>query len=257
MSATTVNHTNSTFSLRQIARLAGVLYVIIIVCGMFGGLTRESLFVSGDPVATAQNVIESEGLFRASIMADIIMVLADVAIGVAFFYLLLPVNKGLSLLSAGFRLAQAAALGINLLMLFLVLQFLGGDVTAMGIESAQEQAYVFFNAQFTGYNLGLMFFATSLLIQGYLVYVSGYFPKFLGILLMVASAGYYIDNTASFILPNYADYADIFMMIVMVAFPVELIMALYLLIKGVRSDDVVVNTAAEPTTYTEAQSAIQ
>src|SRR5690606_4497570 len=138
-------------------------------------------------------------------------------------------------------------------MLFIVLQFTGVNVTT----SSTENAYVFFNAHGIGYNLALMFFATSILIQGYLVYVSGYFPKFLGILLIVAAAGYFIDNTASFILPNYADYADTFQMIVMIAFPVELIMALYLLVKGVGSDAVVMDTADEPTTYTEAQPAIQ
>lgn len=249
MSTTNTN----TLSLRQIARMAGILYIVIIVAGMFGGLTRESLLVSGDPMLTAENVIASEGLFRATIFADLIMVLADVAIGVAFFYLLKPVNHGLSLLSAGFRLAQAAALGINLLMLLIVLQFLNGDVTALGTESAQAQAYVFFNAHGLGYNLALMFFAASILIQGYLVYVSGYFPKLLGVLLIVASAGYLIDNTASFILPNYADYADTFQMIVMVAFPVELIMALYLLVKGVRSNAAPADTHIKPA-YVSAQS---
>lgn len=242
MSATTQTNPTNAVSLHQIARIAGVLYIIIIVCGMFGGLTRESLLVSGDPAATVENVTNSEGLFRVTIMADLVMVLADVAIGVAFFYLLKPVNKGLSLLSAGFRLSQAVALGINLLMLFLVLQFAGGDVTA----SSTENAYVFFNAHGIGYNLALMFFATSILIQGYLVYVSGYFPKFLGILLIVASAGYFIDNTASFILPNYADYADTFQMIVMIAFPVELIMALYLLVKGVRDEPESISANLEP-----------
>ncbi|MGC1308484.1 MAG: DUF4386 domain-containing protein [Phormidesmis sp.] len=246
MSATTPIYSTNTISLRQIARIAGVLYIIIIIAGMFGGLTREGLLVSGDPAATAENVIASESLFRASIMADIIMVLADVAIGVAFFYLLKPVNKGLSLLSAGFRLAQAAALGINLLTLFVVLQFLHGDVTALGAENAQAQAYVFFNAHGIGYNLALMFFATSILIQGYLVYISGYFPKFLGVLLIVASAGYFIDNTASFLLPNYADYADTFQMIVMIAFPVELIMALWLLIRGINSNPAPTDTNYEP-----------
>lgn len=235
MSVTTMTNPTNTLSLRQIARIAGVVYLIIIVAGMFGGLTRESLLVSGDPAATADNIIESEGLFRASIVADLAMVLADVAIGVAFFYLLKPVNQGLSLLSTGFRLAQAAALGINLLMLFIVLQFLNGDVATLDSESAQAQAYVFFNAHGIGYNLALMFFAASILIQGYLVFVSGYFPRWLGVLLIVASAGYFIDNIASFVLPNYSDYADTFQMIVMVAFPVELIMALWLLLKGINS----------------------
>jgi hypothetical protein len=237
--------TNNTVSLKQIARIAGVLYIVIIVAGMFGGLTRESLMVSGDVTATAENLISNEGTFRATIMADLIMVLADVGIGVAFYYLLLHVNKGLSLLSAGFRLAQAAALGINLLMLFLAINILNPDL-GIATETAQAQAYVFFNAHAIGYNLALMFFATSIMIQGYLVYVSGYFPKILGILLMIASAGYFIDNTASFILPNYAQYAETFQMIVMIAFPVELIMALYLLIKGVRNKTSDTQQPAQP-----------
>jgi len=56
MSATTQTNPTNTVSLRQIARIAGVLYIIIIVCGMFGGLTRESLLVAGDPAATVENV---------------------------------------------------------------------------------------------------------------------------------------------------------------------------------------------------------
>lgn len=237
---------NNSVSLRQTARIAGVLYIVIIVAGMFGGLTRESLLVSGDPAATVANVTGSEMLFRATIMADLIMVLADVAIGVAFFYLLKPVNEGLSLLSAGFRLAQASALGINLLMLFIVLQFVSGDVAVLGTEGTQAQAYVFFNAHGIGYNLALMFFAASLLIQGYLVFVSGYFPRWLGLLLIIAAAGYLIDNTASFLLPNYADYADTFQMMVMVAFPIELMMALYLLLRGVRNGATPQTTSVEP-----------
>lgn len=242
MTATNLNQTTNTMSLRQIARIAGMLYIVIIVAGMFGGLTRESLLIAGDPAATVENVTTSEGLFRATIMADLVMILADVAIGVAFFYLLKPVNQGLSLLAAAFRLAQAAALGINLLMLFIVLQFTGGDVTTSSIENA----YVFFNAHGIGYNLALMFFAVSLTIQGYLVFVSGYFPRWLGVLLIIAAAGYLIDNTASFILPNYADYADTFQMIVMIAFPVELIMALYLLVKGVRTENTPAVANVEP-----------
>ena len=241
-------------AMRQIARIAGVLYLIIIAAGMFGGLTRESLLVSGDAVATAENILESEGLFRASITADLIMVLADVAIGVAFFYLLLPVHKGLSLLSAAFRLAQAAALGINLLTLFIVLQFLNGDAAASVTGDAQAQAYIFFKAHGVGYNLALMFFATSLLIQGYLVYISGYFPKILGVMLIIASAGYYVDNIASFVLPNYTEYADTFQMVVMVAFPVELIMALWLLVKGVRGKSAAASGGALTQDYAGAHA---
>ncbi|NDJ87351.1 MAG: DUF4386 domain-containing protein [Chloroflexi bacterium] len=239
MSAITSSNPTHQLPLRQIARIAGVLYIIIIVAGMFaGGFVRPELLVKGDVAATAENIIASEGLFRASIVADLAMIIADVAIAVAFYYLLKPVNQGLSLLSAVFRLAQAATLGINLLMLFFVLQLLSGEVytPVLGEETVQAQAYLFLTAHSIGYKLALMFFAFSILIQGYLLYVSGYFPKILGGLMVVAAAGYFIDNMATFILPNYDDYAATFEMIVMIALPVELGMALWLLIKGIRTE---------------------
>jgi hypothetical protein len=242
--------THATTSLLRIARIAGVLYLIIIAAGMFGGLVRSSLLVPADAAATAANILASEGLFRASIIADLAMILADVGIAIAFFYLLKPVNQGLSLLSAAFRMAQAATLGLNLLMLFFVLQLLTGGVylTALGTEGVQAQAYLFLTAHGIGYNLALMFFAFSIIIQGYLLYVSGYFPKFLGVLMFVAAAAYLINNLASFILPNYADYAATFEMIVMIALPVELIMALWLLVKGIRNNAVPPRSSLEPAT---------
>ena len=227
----------ATLSLRHIARIAGVLYLIIIVAGMFAeGYARPGLVVPGDAAATANNIIASEGLFRMSIVSDLIMIMSDVAIGLVFYILLWPVNRALSLLAALFRLAQAATLGINLLMLFFVLQLLSGAdyLTVLGRDQVYAQSFLFLNAHSIGYKIALVFFAFSILIQGYLLYISGYFPKILGILVIVASMGYFVDNFATFILPDYDAYADIFEMIVMTsALTGELVLCLWLLVKGI------------------------
>ena len=235
-----MNTTNqsSPISLRQLARIAGVLYLIIIVAGMFAqGYARPSLFVAGDAAATAQKIIASEGLFRMSIVSDLIMIMSDVAIGLVFYVLLKPVNRALSLLTALFRLAQAATLGLNLLLLFIVLQLLSGAdyLAVLGTEQLYAQAYLFLIAHGIGYKIALVFFAFSILIQGYLLYQSGYFPKLLGILVIAASLGYFVDNFATFMLPNYDAYADIFEMIVMTsALTGEVALCLWLLIRGIR-----------------------
>lgn len=224
-------------AMQRLARIAGILYLIIIVGGMFaGGFARPSLLVVGDATATASNIIAAEGLFRASILADLAMIMADVAIGVVFYYLLKMVNQRLSLLSALFRLAQAATLGINLLMLLIALQILTGDLymTALGTEAANALAYLFLVAHDIGYKLALVFFAFSILIQGYLLYVSGYVPRILSVLLMIASVTYLAYSLASFALVDYDTYATLFeMILVFIALPAELLLALWLLIKGV------------------------
>ena len=248
----TISNTTTAQNLRSLARVAGVLYLIIIVGGMYAGGVRPTLIIPDDPAATAANIIGAEGLFRSTILADLAMIMADVAIGVAFYYLLKSTHQGLALLSTLFRLAQAATLGLNLLMLFLGLQLLTGDVylPMIGTEAAQAQAHLFLTAHAVGYQLALVFFAFSILIQGYLFIRSDVFPRWLGMLIIAASLTYFTDTLASFAMTNYADYATLFTtVLVAVALPVELTVSLWLLIRGVRSE------SAEAATQVNSQLA--
>ena len=162
--------------------------------------------------------------------------MCDVALALAFYVLLKPVSNALSLLAAFFRLGQAAILGINLLNLFFVLQLLGGAdyLTVFGADQLDALVLLFLNGHSIGYSIGLVLFGLSLLVLGYLVFKSGYIPKILGVLLIVAALGYLIDSFASFLLPNYEAYETIFALVVFLpAFIGELSMCLWLLIKGV------------------------
>ena len=223
---------------KKTARVAGFLYLTIIISGIFAEFfVRQSLIVPGDATATANNIMASEGLFRVGIAGDVIMIMCDVALALIFYVLLKPVNNALSLLAAFFRLAQAAILGINLLNLFFVLQLLSGAgyLTVFGAEQLNALALLFLTGHSIGYSIGLVLFGLSLLVLGYLVFKSGYFPRILGILLIIASVGYLIDSFASFLLPNYDDYETIFALVVFLpAFIGELSMCLWPLIKGVK-----------------------
>lgn len=230
------------------ARTAGLLYLIIFAAGIFGQfMVRSSLIVSGDAAATAENILASEGLFRLGIASDFIMILADVAIGLLFYVLLRPVNQGLALLAAFFRLAQAAVLGINLLNLFFALQFVGG-ADYLGVFDADQSnalALMFLDGHAIGYRIGLVFFGLSIMVLGYLLVKSGYFPKILGIGLMIAAVGYLTDSFAYTLMPNYDDYEAVFSTVVFTpAVIAELALGLWLLFKGVNvQQSVSLNTA--------------
>ncbi len=164
----------------------------------------------GDAAATADSILASEGLFRASIAADLIMILSDVALALVFYVLLKPVSQALALLAAFFRLAQAAVLGINLLNLFIALQLLSGaELPGRGRRRPVECAgSLFLDAHGIGYTIGLTFFGVSILVLGYLIFKSGYIPRILGVGLLFAAFGYLIDSFAQVLLPNYGDYED-------------------------------------------------
>src|SRR5438445_9640165 len=60
------------------ARIGGVLYLIIIVVGLFGeAFVRDRLIVSGDATATAANIRSMESLWRFHIAAELFLLICD------------------------------------------------------------------------------------------------------------------------------------------------------------------------------------
>ena len=220
------------------ARVAGLLYLIIIISGIFAEFfVRSSLIVPGDATATANNIMASGSLFRMGIVSDTIMIICDIALALIFYLLLKPVSNALSLLAAFFRLVQSAVLGANLLMLFFVLQILNGAdyLQALGTEQSHALSMMFLNAHGIGYSIALIFFGIHCFILGWLVFRSGYFPRVLGILLIIASLGYLTDSFAKTLMSNYDQYETTFALVVFApAFIAELSMCLWLILKGVK-----------------------
>ena len=223
-------------SLRKAARVAGFGYIIIFISGIFANFfVLQSLIVPGDAATTANNIMANEMLFRIGIVSFIIMVIFDLVLAWALYVLLKPVNKSLTLLAAWFRLVNATIFGIALYNLFSVLQLVSGADYLTVFETGQLQAQVmlFLNAFNVTWLIGLVFFGFHLLVLGYLIFKSGYIPRILGVLLIVASLAYLIDSFANFLLPNYTNYATIFLLIVLVPGVIaELSFTFWLLIKG-------------------------
>jgi len=226
----------------KIARVAGLLYLTIIISGIFAEFfVRSSLIVSGDAMATANNIMASERLFRLGIAGDLIMIICDVGLALIFYVLLKSVSNSLSMLAAFFRLAQATVLGINLLNLFFVLKLLSSAdyLSVFGTEQLHALVLLFLDAHSSGYSIGLVFFGIHCFILGYLIFKSGYFPRILGVLLIFASLGYLIDSFANFLSPNYENYETIFALVVFTpALIAELSLCLWLLLKGVKAPEI-------------------
>ena len=217
------------------ARLAGVLYLVIIVFGISSEVfIRSSLIVSGDAAATAGNILASPKLFRAGFAADALMLLSDVAIAVLFYQLLKPVSRTLAMTAAAFRLMQAAILGVNLLNYYAPMLLLGDGGRVSAFEPAQLQALalLFLELHRHGYDLGLIFFGLSNLVLGYLVVKSEYFPAVLGYGLQAAGVVYLAGSFTLFLAPEHVSLVEPAYAVPLLA---ELSFCLWLLIKGVRT----------------------
>lgn len=219
------------------SRIAGLGYLVIIISGILAEFVlRGGLTAPGDAAATANRIMASESLFRLSIAGDLVMLICDAVVALALYVLLRQVSRNLALLATFFRLVHTAILGANLLNLFFVIFLLGGASYLAGIPSGQlpALAQLFLEAHGIGYTLGLVFFGVHCLILGYLVFKAGFMPRVLGILLVVAGAGYLLDSFVQVLLSNYADFELVFALAVFIpAFVGELTFCLWLLFKGV------------------------
>ena len=225
-------------SLKKISKIAGFGYLIIFITGIFSNFfVLENLIVPGDAAITANNIMSNDWLFRMGILSFFIMVIFDVVLAWALYLLLKPVNGNLSLLSGWLRLVNSTIFGVALYNLFSVLQIMSGAQYLKVFTAGQLQAQVmlFLNAFNNTWLVGLVFFGLHLFVLGYLIFKSGYIPKILGILLIIASVGYLTDSFANILLPNYTDYKNLFLIVVAVPGVIgELSLTFWLLLKGVK-----------------------
>lgn len=221
----------------RLARLAGFLYLVIIVCGISSELfIRSSLIVAGDANATAANILASRSLFRLGFVLDSIMLLADVAIAIVFYLIFRPVDQLISLTAAAFRLMQAAILGFNLLNYHGALLLLGGAGYAAHLAGPDLNALALYllDLHGHGYDLGLIFFGVSNLALGYLVVRSGFVPGVFGYGLVAAAVVYLLGSYVRFVAPELLALVEPLYLVPLLA---ELGFCLWLLVKGVRVPD--------------------
>ncbi len=225
-------HTN-----KNVARMAGSLYLIYIVFHAFANVIgRSKLIVFGDAATTAQNIIASEWQFRIGFASDLISAVLFLLTAWALYVLLQPVNKNLALLFVLLNLGGVAIECVSDLFLVASALLLSGADYLKVFQTDQLQAlamvslYVYKN----GFTIAQIFFGAWLFPLGYLVFKSGFLPKVLGIVLMVHCAFWVMTALQPFLFPGF----DV---ITYVSYPLGFIaefgLTLWLLIMGAKDQE--------------------
>jgi len=145
---------------RQLARIAGGLYLIIIVFGAFAiGYVPAVLVVPGDAAATAHNLLAHELLYRSGLVAHIIALPLNLPLTLIFYDLFKVVSKRLAWLVVFFTLVGTAVEGANLLNQFAPLMLVGGGHYSSVFTSQQLQtlAYLPLDSQTISYTIQQVF----------------------------------------------------------------------------------------------------
>lgn len=189
------------------ARLGGALYLVIILFGFFSeGFVSSKLLVVGDAAASARNILAEPVLWQLSVAVNVLVVLCAVPLLWIEYGLLRPVSKPLVLLSLLFNLISLAVEAVSKVFLLLVMPTLAnaGYRHAFGAAQLSGLASLALRSHAIAFNLALLFFGCTCLLNGYLIFKSGYFPKALGLLLQVAGGSYLVGCWAALFAPVLA-----------------------------------------------------
>ena len=192
---------------RQLARIAGVLYLINIVLGGFAtGIVPAMVVVSGDAAATAHNLQMHELLYRLGLVAHVVVTVTNVPLALIFYELFKVVNRRLALLDAFFILVATAIEAAGLLNQFAPLVLLdSGPAASAPAAQLQALAYAPGNAlSGIDYSLHTVFFGFDILCAAYLVLRSTFLPRAIGVLLAIDGLAYLVYSFADFLVPGFA-----------------------------------------------------
>ena len=193
---------------KNTARLAGLLYLIVVVTGVFSlAYVPSKLIVWNDAAKTFQQIAASESLFRLSLVSSAICYVAFLLLPFVLYKLLNSVSEIAAKLMMILASVSVPISILNLQNKYAVLTFLSGE-NYLNIFTEQQlhaQIMLLLEKYDSGILIVSVFWGLWLFPFGYLVYKSGFLPRILGALLMLGCCGYLISFVGNTMMQNYGD----------------------------------------------------
>lgn len=219
------------------ARITGLLWLIVIVTGavsMF--VLRSPTLMPGDSLATARAVLAAANVYHTSLLVDLLSTLSYAGVSVFFFFLLRPTNAAVAGLAAVFGLMGIVAGLTNLAVHQGPLVLMSNAAQLGGFSLAQLQTLVIalIKIENLGFAVAMLFFGCQCFLNGTVVLRSGYFPWFLGALLMLTGTSYVVNFLINLLAPALGP--TVFPVMAVAGFGGEGAMTLWLITVGVNAE---------------------
>lgn len=193
-------------SRKQTARLAGVLYAAMSLPGAFTLVYIPYVFlVRGDAAATASRIAASPALYRLGVFAELMCGVFAVWMAMVLYDLFKDVDRKQARLLVGFVFAMVAVGLVNMVVLAGPLVLTSGASYLYAFDKHQLDALTlgFLGLRAQGIHAAAMYWGLWLLPLGVLVHKSGFLPRILGVLVLIAGCSYVVDSLTYFFLPEY------------------------------------------------------
>jgi hypothetical protein len=179
---------------RAKARFTGALYLLYVIAGVYAqAFVSDHLVVMRDAATTSANILANQSFYRVGFTVYLIEMAGQVATLVLFYQLLKPVSRTGAMLAAAFELIGCGIKIFSRLFYFAPLLVLGGGASYLGVfnkEQLDAISMLLFRINDQGAALALAFFGFSTLLQGWLIYRSGFLPRWLGVIGIIGGLGW-------------------------------------------------------------------
>jgi len=210
-------------------RLLGAAFLLQAIASLVSGLfLLQPLIVPGNIIESMTNIANNVLQMRASIMVEMLTVIGIIMIGVLMYVVLKKQDVKIAIVAMGLYLVEAAILAVSLIPTFALLLVSQESVIAGHPDYLQTLGNMFYELHSFGYNLHMLPFALGATLFYYLFYKSGYIPKALSLLGLIAAPLALIG--VPFLLIGY----DVPIVVFILNLPFELGIGLWLLIKGIK-----------------------
>jgi len=227
---------NKVFTLKKTARLAGLLYLILVITGVFSIMYVSSqIIVQDDAITTAKNILAKEFLFRTGIVNDLISNTIFVFLVLVLYRMFKQINENQAKLMVALVFVQIPVVFImESLNITSLMIFKGELLQTFEINQRQDFAMLFLKINDYCTLTIELFWGLWLLPFGLLVYKSRFIPRIFGILLIIAGVAYINSSLTSLLFPSYSTFvSQPTLLLVAIG---EISITLWLLIKGVKNN---------------------
>ncbi len=221
-------------SRNETARRAGALYFLFMLLGIYGEFFFPSFVVPGNATATAANLGGAEITYRIGILLGFVTHVVFIFLVVILYKLFEDVDRSQAMLMVILVSIGVAVALANTLNRFAPLQLLSGAGSTSAFTKPQLDALAMASLRIGsgGAAVPIGFWGLWLFPFGLLVIKSGFLPRILGILLLIAGSAYVVDSATSIVIPAYRQVIGRFLMPLYFG---EMPIIFWLLLKGVKT----------------------
>ncbi|MGB4857939.1 MAG: DUF4386 domain-containing protein [Dokdonella sp.] len=215
------------------ARIAGFVYLLLIVLFMGGQFAISHVEGTGDLAQKLEHIAEGQLLYRAALIVQLLASVFTVLLAYSLYAVLKPVNEGMARLAMYWRLGEAFA-GLAGFTSFAVLSLQSDPKYLQSLGMVQVQAILDLSrsADFASFNIATLFFSFGSILFYYLFLQTRYIPRVLSAFGVFASVVTLLVSFGNLLMPAYASVIQFGWIPIFIA---EIVTGIWLLLRGVRT----------------------